>query len=155
MPFDWPEQNFGETPIEALLLSEADMEVPQELKGLPLENWLREIIRAEGGELKNLQYIFGSDEFLHDINVQYLNHDTYTDIITFPLTEFPLIEGEIYLSIDRIRENARTYEVPFLTELLRVMAHGVLHLLGYKDKTKAEQKEMRQKEEEALAMAPI
>ncbi len=147
---NWPEENFEDAPAEALILSAADREVPEVLTQLPIKNWLGEIIQKEGGVLKQLQFIFGSDEFLHDINVQYLNHDTYTDIITFPLAEFPSIEGEIYLSVDRIEENATTYQVPFRTELLRVMAHGVLHLLGYKDKTEEEQKTMRKKEEEAL-----
>ena len=113
-------------------------------------NWIQYIIKKEKKELLQLTYIFCSDSFLHQINVEYLKHDTLTDIITFPYTEPPLVEGDIFISIDRVKENAVKYDVSFEHELHRVMIHGVLHLCGYPDKTEEEAKMMRAKEEEAL-----
>lgn len=96
-----------------------------------------------------VSYVFCTDEYLLDINRRFLNHDYYTDIITFPLTEeVGKVEAEIYISIDRIKDNAQKLSIPFEDELHRVMFHGVLHLLGFKDKTKAQQQEMRNKEDE-------
>ncbi|MCG8332656.1 MAG: rRNA maturation RNase YbeY [Chitinophagales bacterium] len=113
-------------------------------------DWIQYIIKKEKKELLQLTYIFCSDSYLHQINVEYLNHDTLTDIITFPYTEPPLIEGDIFISIDRVKENAVKYGVSFEDELHRVIIHGVLHLCGYPDKTEEEAKVMRKKEEEAL-----
>lgn len=97
----------------------------------------------------NLSYVFCTDEYLLDINRRFLNHDYYTDIITFPLTEEKgKIEAEIYISIDRVKDNAQKLSTAFEEELHRVMFHGVLHLLGHRDKTKAQQLEMRNKEDE-------
>jgi rRNA maturation RNase YbeY len=104
-------------------------------------------VKKQAGKSVNLSYIFCSDEYLLGINRQFLNHDYYTDIITFPLADADgVIESEIYISIDRVRENARQLHVPFKSELQRVIFHGVLHLIGYKDKTKAQQKAMREQE---------
>jgi len=111
-----------------------------------IKQWLLTIGKKENAEVALLEYIFCSDEYLLEINREYLDHDYYTDIITFPLQESPL-EGTIYISIVRIAENAVLYDTTVSDELHRVMAHGLLHLLGYKDKTEDEQKEMRQKEE--------
>lgn len=113
-------------------------------------DWIQYIIKKEKKELLQLTYIFCSDSYLHQINVEYLNHDTLTDIITFPYTEPPLVEGDIFISIDRVKENAVKYGVSFEDELHRVIIHGVLHLCGYPDKTEEEAKVMRKKEEEAL-----
>ena len=119
---------------------------------LKIQDWLTQIIEQEGQQLSLLNFIFCDDDYLHKINVEYLNHDTLTDIITFPLAELPTIEGEIYISIPRVRENAAKFDTTFDNELHRVLAHGVLHLCGYLDKTDIEEKLMRQKEEEALML---
>ena len=97
---------------------------------------------------ENLSFIFCSDKYLLHLNKKHLNHDYYTDVITFRLSD-PLEEvvGEVYLSTERIKENAKAYDEAYQTELLRVMIHGALHLCGYKDKTKAGQKKMRLKED--------
>jgi len=115
--------------------------------------WIGEVIAAEKKELKLLSYIFCSDEYLHKINVEYLNHDTLTDVITFPYgNPDDSIEGDIFISIDRIRDNAKTFKTTFEDELHRVIIHGALHLCGYGDKTEEDAKEMRRKENESLAI---
>ncbi len=115
-----------------------------------LTTWIKKTIIAEGQILDSLNFIFCSDEYLHKINVDYLNHDTFTDVITFPYSETN-VEGDIFISIDRIRDNAVKFDTTFETELHRVMIHGVLHLCGYGDKTKAEAQQMRAKEAEYLS----
>ena len=116
-----------------------------------LSNWLRAVISSKNKKLSFLNYIFCSDEYLHDINIKYLNHDTLTDVITFPYSE-DLIEGDIFISIDRIRENAIKLNVPFENELHRVMVHGLLHLLGLNDKTENEKIIMTKNENESLSL---
>lgn len=103
--------------------------------------------------LNRIDYIFTSDAYLHNINLAHLDHDTYTDIITFPMQEEgqPVI-GEIYISIDRVRDNARTFGVSFTNELARVVFHGALHLCGLKDKNKAQQETMRAAESKYLTL---
>lgn len=109
--------------------------------------WIIQIAAAKHFTVSELNYIFCSDEYLHAINMQYLDHDTYTDIITFDNAEEEgVIESDIFISIDRIKENAHNFDVPFEDELKRVMAHGVLHLLGYGDKTEEEKQVMRTQE---------
>ena len=107
--------------------------------------WLEYAIQQEEFELDHIDYIFCSDEFLLNINKEHLNHDDYTDIITFPLEEDPIV-GEIYISVDRVRENAKSFDTPFETELRRVMIHGILHLCGYDDHEDDDIEEIRQKE---------
>ncbi len=114
-----------------------------------LKNWIQDTITREGGELSFLNYIFCSDQYLHKMNIEYLQHDTYTDIITFPYRE-DKIESDIFISIDRVRENAEKFGVAFEEELYRVIIHGVLHLLGFGDKTEEEKKKMRAKENEYI-----
>lgn len=115
--------------------------------------WLEKIARREGYSIDELNYIFCSDEYLYNMNVQYLNHSTYTDIITFDNGDGgKLIEGDIFISLDRVAENAATYSVSFDEELLRVLSHGLLHLCGYKDKSTSDASLMRKKENEALAL---
>ena len=110
--------------------------------------WLRDTINAEGFLLEELNFIFCSDDFLLGINQQYLDHDTYTDVITFDNSEAEkTIVGDIFISIDRIKENASTFKHEFMDELCRVMVHGTLHLLGYPDKGKAAKKIMTDKED--------
>lgn len=113
-------------------------------------SWLEGLIRRENCRLGCLNFIFCSDDYLLQLNIDYLQHDTLTDIITFPYAEPPQVEGDVFISIDRIRDNAMTYQTGFDHELRRVMAHGVLHLCGYGDKTEPESALMRQKEDEAL-----
>ncbi|HFA47481.1 MAG TPA: rRNA maturation RNase YbeY, partial [Bacteroidetes bacterium] len=93
--------------------------------------WLKKTIEQEGKQLLLLNFIFCSDKYLHRLNVEYLQHDTFTDVITFPYAELPVVEGDIFISIERVKENAEKFKVPFLKELQRVMVHGVLHLCGY------------------------
>lgn len=118
------------------------------------KNWLAKIAAKERFSILELNYIFCSDEYLHKINLEYLDHDTYTDIITFDNSEDKknkAIEGDIFISIDRVKENARRFSVNPDDELHRVMAHGLLHLMGYKDKSTKDSAKMREKEEEAIA----
>lgn len=115
--------------------------------------WIEQAIQEEGGKLSFMNFIFCSDTYLHTINLEHLNHDTYTDIITFPYSKTE-VESDIFISIDRVRENAATFEVSFEQELYRVMIHGVLHLLGQGDKSAAEKKEMRAKEDFWLGRLP-
>ena len=112
-------------------------------------NWLEQIIQSEVGNVSELNYVFCSDEYLHKLNVEYLDHDTLTDIITFPINDDP-IQSDIFISIDRVRENASDRSILFEDELHRVIAHGLLHLLGYGDKNDEEKLIMRAKEEECL-----
>ncbi|AGA77329.1 rRNA maturation RNase YbeY [Echinicola vietnamensis] len=124
---------------------------------LPQKNltkrWLREIAKKEGFVIADLNYIFCSDEYLYQINLDYLDHDTYTDIITFDNSEEQdTLEGDIFVSIERIRDNAKDQNVDSHKETIRVISHGLLHLCGYKDKTKEEAKLMREKEDEAISL---
>lgn len=112
-----------------------------------LKSWLKSIQQHYGVTVRNIQYVFVNDETLWQINTEFLNHDTYTDIITFNLADNnTVIEAEIYISLERIEENSTHFATSFLDELLRVMAHGVLHLIGYKDKSKKQQAIMREQE---------
>lgn len=114
--------------------------------------WLSAVVKSEHKTISSLTYIFCSDDYLLDINIKYLGHDYYTDIITFPYKEVSDLESDMYISIDRVKENAEEYNEIFETELRRVMVHGLLHLLGYGDKTDIEIQTMRQKEEEYLRL---
>ena len=117
------------------------------------KRWLKKIATNSGFKIKELNYIFCSDEYLYQMNRDYLKHDTYTDIITFDNSEKKDdIEGDIFVSIDRVRENAKTHAQEVETEMNRVLAHGLLHLMGYKDKTKEEAALMRLKEEESIKL---
>jgi probable rRNA maturation factor len=112
---------------------------------------VRDIFKKEKTKLEQLQYIFCSDDYLLEINKQHLKHNYYTDIITFDLSEKPnSVIGEIYISVDRVKDNARNYEVSFKQELLRVIFHGALHLCGLKDKTEKDQILMRKAEDKYL-----
>lgn len=118
-----------------------------------VRNWIKATIEKEGYALQELNFIFCSDDYLLSINQQYLNHDTYTDIITFDNSdEQGQIVSDIFISIDRIKENAKEYKKTTFDELCRIMIHGTLHLLGYKDKSKADKTLMTQKEDEYLAL---
>lgn len=115
-----------------------------------LKQWIKFITEKEKHILGTINYIFCSDEELLEINIKHLNHNTYTDIITFDYTESKKISSDIFISVDRVAENAKKFNVTFDEELHRVMIHGVLHLCGYKDKSKADSELMRHKENQAL-----
>ena len=116
------------------------------------EAWIDAILASEDFVTGEINYIFCTDEYLHEINLKYLDHDTLTDIISFDYTENQVVSGDIFISIERVKENAADFNVAFDLELLRVMAHGVLHYCGYKDKSEAEETLMRQKEDEKIKM---
>lgn len=117
-----------------------------------IKQFIELLFKLEKKPLNRIDYIFCSDEYLLQINKQHLQHDYYTDIITFELSQNNLTEAEIYISVERVKENAYILSTTFKNEILRVLFHGALHLCGYKDKSKKEEKLMRQKEEEYLIM---
>lgn len=117
------------------------------------KRWIREIAFKKGYQIGALTYIFCTDEYLFNINVEYLQHDTYTDIITFDNSENEgKIEGDIFISIERVKENAIQENTVFYHELHRVMSHGILHLMGYKDKKTEDLKIMREMEDQSIAL---
>ena len=115
--------------------------------------WIEKVIIGEGYTAKNINYIFCSDDHLLTLNQEYLNHDTLTDIITFDHSEQSLnLEADIYVSIDRVRDNASSLKNDFAEELHRVLIHGLLHLIGLEDKTEADRQVMRRKEDACLSL---
>lgn len=122
------------------------------LEAPKVQKWLSEVVKRRGKSVGNINYLFCDDEYLLGVNRQYLQHDTYTDIITFDYVAGGLVSGDIMISVERVGENATGFGVPFEQELHRVIVHGVLHLLGQSDKSEAEAAEMRRQEEEALAL---
>lgn len=121
------------------------------LNKVKLKNWIKSVIKEEGSSSGDLSFIFCSDEYLLEINKQYLNHDYFTDIITFDYVDNGLISGDIFISVERVAENAESFKVSFSNELNRIIIHGVLHLLGYKDKASNEKKLMTEKEDYFLS----
>jgi probable rRNA maturation factor len=124
-------------------------------KETKIKSWIKKVAKQEGKTTGNISYLFCTDEYLLNINRQFLKHDFYTDIITFDYSNDKKIEGEIFISTDRVKENAGTFKQPFQKELMRTIIHGVLHLCGYKDKSTADEKKMRAKEEEALSLIAL
>ncbi len=121
-----------------------------------LRDWFINTAKAESNSIKELNYVFCSDAYLLEMNQSYLNHDSYTDIITFDNSETnENVLGDIFISIDRIKENAKNFGVTETDELQRVMIHGLLHLLGYGDKSKTEKAKMTEKENYYLALRPF
>ena len=112
-----------------------------------VKRWVKRVAQSEGKEVGNINYIFCDDE--------YLQHDTLTDIITFDYSEGKVLHSDIYISVERVKENANIFKVPFQKELLRVLAHGLLHLCGYKDKTPEDSALMRNKEEEKMNLFTV
>jgi rRNA maturation RNase YbeY len=110
------------------------------------------VARSEGRVLNDLNYIFTSDPYLLELNKKFLNHDYYTDILTFDYSEDGVISGEIFISVDRVKENSKSFEVGFDQELLRVMVHGLLHLCGYTDDDEIQQQLMRNTEDEKIKL---
>lgn len=118
-----------------------------------VKEWISDFTKSYGKEVGELYYSFCSDEYLYKMNVELLGHDFYTDIITFPLNDCEtILSAEFHISIDRIRENALTFERSFRDELHRVMAHGVLHLIGFDDLCEEDEMQMRDEEDKCLAM---
>ena len=128
---------------------ETDFELENEAQ---YEDWISRIIESEGFDEGEINYIFCDDEYLHKINVEYLDHDTLTDIISFDYTVGNLIQGDIFVSVERVKDNATDFNVSFDEELKRVLSHGVLHYCGYKDKSPEDEALMRSKEEEKMQM---
>ena len=116
------------------------------------EDWISRIIESEGFDEGEINYIFCDDEYLHKINVEYLDHDTLTDIISFDYTVGNVLQGDIFVSVERVKDNANDFNVSFEEELKRVLSHGVLHYCGYKDKSPKDEALMRSKEEEKMQM---
>lgn len=119
---------------------------------LKIKEWIKKTIKKEGYKLGELSYNFCTDDELLRVNIQHLDHDFYTDIITFELNEEEYIIGDIYISIDRVKDNAKQNQKTYTNELMRVLIHGVLHLCGYKDKTKKDALLMREKEDYYLSL---
>ena len=117
-----------------------------------LEDWVAKIVDNHGFTIGEINFIFCDDAYLHKLNVDFLQHDTLTDVISFDNTIGKLIRGDIYISIERVADNAKDYNVSFDKELHRVMIHGVLHYIGFKDKTVSEKKQMTAAEDEALTL---
>ena len=117
-----------------------------------IEAWLGNVIVSEKKKEGEINYIFCDDEYLHKINVEYLEHDTLTDIISFDYSMGNELHGDIFVSIERVKDNAADFNVSFEEELKRVLVHGILHYCGYKDKGEAEELLMRSKEDEKIAM---
>jgi rRNA maturation RNase YbeY len=132
------------------LLDDFELQNPESFKV-----WLKNVIRNEQKYVGDIVYIFSDDEYLHAINLDFLNHDTLTDIITFDTSEdSDVISGEIYISVERVADNAGILNKDFQEELSRVLVHGVLHLIGYGDKTPEEKTEMTAKEDYYLNLQP-
>ncbi|MCG1035078.1 rRNA maturation RNase YbeY [Polaribacter sargassicola] len=117
-----------------------------------IENWIDTVVENNEFTIGEINYIFCDDEYLHKLNVEFLQHDTLTDVISFDNTLGNLISGDIYISVERVEDNAKDFNVSFNEELQRVMIHGVLHYIGYKDKSTEDIKAMRKAENEALLL---
>jgi probable rRNA maturation factor len=128
---------------------ETDFQLPNETQ---ITSWLSAVILSENKTEGDINYIFCDDNYLVEINQQYLNHDTLTDIISFDYSVGNELNGDIFISIERVLDNAKDFNTDFDNELKRVMAHGILHYCGYKDKTDADEKLMRNKEEEKILL---
>lgn len=130
----------------SILFFSEDVDFPK-LKKRKTTNWIKQIIRLHNSIVGDISFIFCSDSYLLSVNKQYLNHDYYTDIITFDYVDNRVISGDIFISVERVAENAASFNTDLDNEMSRVIIHGVLHLLGFKDKTDQESKAMREKED--------
>jgi len=128
---------------------ETDFDVASEAV---IEEWISRVIVSEGKKEGEINFIFCDDEYLHKLNVEFLQHDTLTDVISFDYTIGNELHGDIFISIERVADNAKDFNIDFAEELNRVIIHGVLHLCGYKDKSVSDELAMRQKEDEKLKM---
>lgn len=128
---------------------ENDFELQNEVQ---ISNWISKVILSENMKEGDINYIFCDDEYLLNLNEQYLDHDTLTDIISFDYSVGNELHGDIFISVERVQDNATDFNVTFDEELKRVLVHGILHYCGYKDKSESEEQVMRQKEEEKMKM---
>lgn len=119
---------------------------------MKLKNWVKIIIEQHQKSLGEVNFVFCSDEYLHKMNVEYLQHDTLTDIITFDYCDGNIVSGDLFISIDRVKDNASDLKIKLTDELHRVMIHGVLHLIGFKDKSQQDAATMRSQEEKSLIL---
>ncbi len=126
---------------------ETDFKLTNEIQ---LTNWVVSCIESDAFKVGEINYIFCDDAYLHKLNVEFLQHDTFTDIISFDNTLGKIISGDIFISVERVKENSKTFNTSFDEEIHRVMIHGVLHYMGFKDKSKEEQAIMRAKENQCL-----
>ena len=123
------------------------VQIPGFVSKKELKRFVKELVAHEGKQLKELSLVFTDDEYLLEVNKQYLNHDYFTDVITFDYSDFPNVSGDVMISLDRVKDNAQSMNLDFETELYRVVFHGALHLCGYKDKKKEDAALMRSKED--------
>ena len=128
---------------------ETPFELPNEIQ---TQEWIQKVVADNGFEIGEINYVFCDDNYLHKLNVEFLNHDTLTDVISFDNTLGKLISGDIFISIERVEENAKDFKVSFENELHRVMIHGVLHYMGFKDKSDDDKIKMRNAENAALSL---
>lgn len=128
---------------------EVDFQLHSEVQ---VNKWLSEVIRSESFKEGEINYVFCDDEYLLKLNVEFLKHDTLTDILSFDYSLGKELHGDIFISVERVKENAEDFNVGFETELKRVMVHGVLHYCGYKDKSKEEERVMREKENHYISL---
>ena len=135
----------------SILYFNEDVPFPK-LSRRKINSWIKKVIECEGKRTGDISFIFCSDEYLLEVNSNYLKHFYYTDVITFDYVVGDIVSGDVFISIDRIKENSLTYEVAFESELNRVFVHGILHLLGYKDKDKKNKEMMTFKEDYYLKM---
>ena len=128
------------------------VQIPSFVSKKELKRFVKELVANEGKQLKELSLVFTDDEYLLEVNKQYLNHDYFTDVITFDYSDFPNVSGDVMISLDRVKDNAQSMNLDFETELYRVVFHGALHLCGYKDKKKEDAALMRSKEDFYIQM---
>ena len=128
---------------------ETDFKLTNEIQ---LTNWVVSSIESDAFKVGEINYIFCDDAYLHKLNVEFLQHDTFTDIISFDNTLGKIISGDIFISVERVKENSKTFNTSFDEEIHRVMIHGVLHYMGFKDKSKEEQAIMREKENQCISL---
>lgn len=139
-----------ESPIEFHV--EAGGQALPPTKTEQLQTWISQVIHERSGTVGPINYIFCGDEYLHQMNVEYLQHDTLTDVITFPYEDFPLVSGDVFISTERVADNAKELGYTYESELHRVIIHGILHLCGQGDKSPEQAKEMRRLEDWALEL---
>jgi rRNA maturation RNase YbeY len=135
----------------AFFFETSDTAFPSCIKRRQTSDWIKQIVAQHRKRVGDIVYIFCSDAEILRINNQYLEHDYYTDIITFDYSENDVLSGDMFISLDTVQSNAEKYKTDYPEELLRVMIHGILHLCGFKDKSPADAKQMREKENEALS----
>ena len=138
----------------AIIYQSDDIKFP-EIKRREISNWIKRVAVSHNKKVGEIAYIFCSDKKILEINIQYLNHDYYTDIITFDYSENDIISGDLFISLDTVRSNAEKFGTDYGEELCRVIIHGILHLCGFNDKSAEDKEIMREKEDEALIWLKI